>query len=66
MLTLFGEQIVYKFVVHSVVFRHIMPNLKAVALKLRPQLKKMYEKREVKYLSNQLESVSDFWQIHGV
>ena len=47
-----------------------MPNLKAVALKLRPQLIKMYEKMEVKYhsnrrISNQLESASVFWQIHG-
>ena len=45
-------------------------NLKAVALKLRPWLIKMYEKMEVKdysnrRISNQLKHVKDFWQTHG-
>ena len=54
----------------DIVLRLIIPNLKAVALKLRPWLIKMYEKIEVKNhsnrrISNQLESARDFWQIHG-
>ena len=54
----------------DIILRLIMPSLKAVALKLRPWLIKMYDKMEVKNhsnrrTSNQLKYVRDFWQIHG-
>ena len=61
----------FKFrVLLDIVLRLNMPNLKAVALKLRPWLIKMYQKIEVKNhsnrrISNQLESDREFWEIQG-
>ena len=54
----------------DIVLRLIMPNLKALAIKLWSWLIKMYEKMEAKNhlnrrTSNQLESAINFWQIHG-